>query len=439
MWRNSSMQAELLIYASLSRLLFVFLAVICNIFIPDHHAEGVELYRHSCISSTSGNISITDSEWSQLDNSWLTFTKWDSAYYLHVAQTGYTEEKEFAFYPLYPYFIRCVSYALVIFLPSLQCSDTRAIVSGLLISNLSFLGSTIVLRSLLHEVGIHSKAAVRTITLCFVFNPATVFFISVYSESLYAFLSWSAMLLFLTDRFVLASLLLSITSLCRSNNMLNLVFYVAVIVQQSINRVNQVRATEQRKYPYHWQQWLWLLRQAARCAFLGLCTVGPHVLWQCYIKYKLCIASSSSIRTGQHSSICSEDLLEAASIYTFVQQKYWNVGLFRYYQLKQVPNFLLAAPALITALQSIRLSSCTDNIIHRALVAQMISITGTLLLFSHIQISTRLLCASSPLLYITLYSFWHSPREWVRRLFITYMISYIVVGICLHVNFYPWT
>jgi phosphatidylinositol glycan class V len=34
------------------------------------------------------------------------------------------------------------------------------------------------------------------------------------------------------------------------------------------------------------------------------------------------------------------------SLYAHVQRKYWNVGLFRYYEARQIPNFVLALPVL---------------------------------------------------------------------------------------------
>jgi phosphatidylinositol glycan class V len=36
------------------------------------------------------------------------------------------------------------------------------------------------------------------------------------------------------------------------------------------------------------------------------------------------------------------------SIYAHVQSTYWNVGLFRYWTLQQVPNFIISAPPLLS-------------------------------------------------------------------------------------------
>ena len=75
-----------------------------------------------------------------------TFTRWDSAQFLEIAEHGYREEPSFAFFPGYPILIRAVNRTLLpdtITAPSLShpaplSEPERLVLSGLLISNVAF-------------------------------------------------------------------------------------------------------------------------------------------------------------------------------------------------------------------------------------------------------------------------------------------------------------
>ena len=127
-------------------------------------------------------------------------------------------------------------------------------------------------------------------------------------------------------------------------------------------------------------------------------------------------------------------------IYAAVQRQYWNVGAFRYFQIKQIPNFLLATPIIIISfftfyyfssrlLRDARnkitgnyavlkqgekrsiwstLSlcfyvclSCLQSPLSSHLL-HLLAVTMLGIIVAHIQIVTRLICSSCPVIYIGL-------------------------------------
>lgn len=196
--------------------------------------------------------------------------------------------------------------------------------------------------------------------------------------------------------------------------------------------------------------------------------------------------------------------------YTYVQDHYWDVGFLRYFQLKQIPNFLLAAPVLFLVFKhakrffdshrfyAMRLG-CTyysidpaqkvpifdpfrTHILPRECFVHVVHITA-LALFSflcvHVQISTRMLFSSSPVLYwiaalitssqerksggpgnldlskedlalkleskvnlentfrnvVTDEPIVSTEAKWIK----IYFVSYTLIGTVLFSNFLPWT
>ena len=77
---------------------------------------------------------------------------------------------------------------------------------------------------------------------------------------------------------------------------------------------------------------------------LALCfaAVAPLLAFDAYGKARLC----GDMAAGLSDEWCASTF---SSAYHHIQQKHWNVGLFRYWRLQQLPNFLLATPILLLA------------------------------------------------------------------------------------------
>lgn len=102
------------------------------------------------------------------------FTTWDAAHYLYLAENGYQAGHETcAFFPLWPFSIRCLS--------ALTRSDL--IVSGMILTNVfSLAGLFIFFRIVSRRFG--ERVAWNSVTLLLAF-PGALFFQFIYSESLF--------------------------------------------------------------------------------------------------------------------------------------------------------------------------------------------------------------------------------------------------------------
>jgi hypothetical protein len=117
----------------------------------------------------------------------------------------------------------------------------------------------------------------------------------------------------------------------------------------------------------------WVLIAGSTVGAAGLALL-PYVLYQLYGKFMYCSAAPASVRTALEEAFglllpdhptqpdrpwCADALTGGVptlpNMYSFIQETYWGVGPFKYYQFKQIPQFLLAAPVLTVAVSAVYL------------------------------------------------------------------------------------
>jgi len=166
-------------------------------------------------------------------------------------------------------------------------------------------------------------------------------------------------------------------------------------------------------------------------------------------------------------------------IYNHVQKDIWGLGLFSYYQIKKLPNFLLASPVVALSFFSAYnyLMDRREEIMYLGLVSSpkktrepkyifssrnvlpfyfhLLFLVFFALLFMHVEVVTRLVMSSTPVIYWTVTSIimkdidftskkltafsTYSKLSSLSKFCLYYFFSYLFLGILLHCNFYPWT
>jgi GPI mannosyltransferase 2 len=462
------------------------------------------------------------------------FTKWDAARFLHLAlnprlrdpQYKYNNkdgkfdeasEQAHAFLPMFPWIIRYTALILHQLLPTVLLPPTYEallVLSGVLFNNLICLTiSTLTLYDItLHillggnddvisnSVKQHDVAA--SVCLVFaIFNPAIVFFATNYSESFFAMMTFlghrSMQHRKTSTNYIRSSLWWGMGILCwmigsytRSNGTIHSLALLQDGLAVTCHQYMELRRFNRIGIPSV-SSIVSSVLPAILTSLIGAMLIAfplQYHDWQGYQRH--------CMDTGLHRpEWCLEDNTtvlgsSSFSLYRYVQTKHWNVGLFRYYQWKQIPNFVLAAPILVLSLggavawihwslvtdfgkgkvptnlrmicwewpiqalsdslgptKSIRTGRSTrlteyfllknPGLLGQYAVLAILALVG--LLIAHVQISTRLICSSSPAAIWFLTYCMVNPNFRIRQVVGHYVLLYMILGMILHVNFLPWT
>lgn len=489
---------KVLWFAITIRIAILILQVIFNVSIPDHRADAFK---------RPLDFAEKISSWDRIINFLFNgLTRWDGEYFLHIARYGYTYENTLAFYPLYPAMIRIIAVILIKIFPFFNIQSTM-ILAGILINFICFVKSAIIFYDLTECVFQNTTMAYKAAIL-YCINPASIFFSALYSESMFAYLTFYTMLGSIRGTSMIY-LPLALSTLARSNGIVNIGF-PAYFGLKSLCNSERIEK-HPRKYGMLSTLWHILKLIKLKSYFIILSTIiislFPLVLLQIYNYMKFCTSTfdkslmpvhilryateNNLILPGRINSMWCNASLPLA--YSYVQKTYWNVGLLRYYQFKQIPNFILALPILYIMSRCIKeficeyrdelyllgffdskaLKSASATEAKKYPVNTFVFVTHGLFLtifclfFIHIQVSTRLLASATPLPYWYCASimshkcidhvdlryetdenmcskwkvfFLFQKRYTLQDKFILfYFVGYTFVGCFMFSNFLPWT
>ncbi|KAL5225099.1 hypothetical protein ABZP36_011738 [Zizania latifolia] len=258
---------------------------------------------------------------------------WDGVHFARAAECGYEYEQSFAFLPLLPACL--VLLARSLFAPLVPLLGYRAVfvISGYVLNNFAFVAAAAYFYRLSVLI-LKSPSAAYRASVLFCFNPASVFYSSLYSESLYALFSLGGLFYLFTGANTIAMIMLSLSGSARSNGALNAGYFCFQALLHAYD------ATFQKKRPI-------LAVQALVTGFLRAVFIFvPFFTFQAYGYLNICLhGNSEELRPWCKAKV--------PLLYSFIQSQYWGVGFLRYFQVKQLPNFLLASPVLSLAVYSI--------------------------------------------------------------------------------------
>ena len=261
-----------------------------------------------------------------------------------IAEKGYTEEQFLVFFPLYPFLMRFIAGTILFPLSFILPFRSILLLSGWIISNISFVLATLLLYKLTNKL---TSNQLLSLYSCFFFclNPASVFMCTVYTESLFACSCFAGMLAITNSQPYTASLWFGLATATRSNGMLTIGFLLYFHFQDQLVYL----VTSSHRQPFSQiikHSLIHLLQLFVQVLFVLL----PFLSFQVYGYRFICYRNADN----SHSlppTLCNHSM---PFVYSYIQSKYWNLGLMSYYEIKQIPNFLLALPMALLLMGCIK-------------------------------------------------------------------------------------
>ena len=283
------------------------------------------------------------------------FQRWDSEYFLHIAKFGYTYENCAAFFPLYPLAVAFLT-SLTTWTFGIILSDTsRFLLTAVSLNLVLFPLAAVLLLQLSHAVLQDDLLAVLS-TALFCVNPSSVFMCAPYSETMFACLSFSAMLSIHQKSLLVGAVTVALASLARSNGLVLTGFLIHQSAAACLRHV--ITKHHRRVGNIGLANVTCIVTNIVCCVF----SIMPFVCYQYYVYSVFCFPDTQSevrnymdadvARYGHERGyrvvgdpVISDWCLRTVPLsYTSIQSSHWGIGFMSYYQLKQAPNFLLAFP-----------------------------------------------------------------------------------------------
>ncbi|WRX34963.1 GPI mannosyltransferase 2 - like 1 [Theobroma cacao] len=274
---NNSHQTKVLKSAILSRLLLLILTLLWRTLLTPYDTSAP--LNPACLNNPSPSPPpppLLPSLASAIENGIV----WDSVYFVRIAQCGYEYEQSYAFLPLLPACIFILS--RTVFAPVVLLIGHRAVLalSGYVISNVAFIFAAIYFYRLSVIVLKDPNAALQASVL-FCFNPASIFYSSIYSESLYALFSVGGLYYLKSRANNIAVFWLALSGFARSNGVLNAGYFGF----QTMHQAYDAAFLKKRAFLALWI----LISGALRC----ICIFVPFITFQAYGYYNICLERSS--------------------------------------------------------------------------------------------------------------------------------------------------